>query len=194
MTTPKEYPKIQSLYKRCQEKGPGYMRMDVGKNIRVSMRDGVPVINGRTDRAQVPAHLLAVLLPQFSAVVDQWYAGFSDAEAVTLYGEGVGPKIKKSGGNYGSEPFFVGFDVSIGGLWLERSEAVDVFRRMGVLFAPLAQRYGDLIDMTDFARRGFPSSYGAFQAEGVVAKPVVDLVDGRGNRNITKLKTKDFAQ
>ena len=46
--------------------------------------------------------------------------------------------------------------------------------------------------MVDFVRHGFPSQWGDFTAEGVVARPKVELKTRNGARIITKLKHIDF--
>lgn len=42
------------------------------------------------------------------------------------------------------------------------------------------------------ARLGFKSTWGDFQAEGIVARPSVELKNRAGERIITKIKCKDF--
>ena len=44
-----------------------------------------------------------------------------------------------------------------------------------------------------FTSLGFKSHWGDFPAEGVVLRSFVEMYDGHGNRVITKLKLKDFA-
>jgi hypothetical protein len=51
---------------------------------------------------------------------------------------------------------------------------------------------GNLESMVSFCRNGFKSQWGDFIAEGIVAKPKVELQTRAGSRVITKLKYKDF--
>ena len=51
---------------------------------------------------------------------------------------------------------------------------------------------GMLHDMIDRVRCGFTSTWGDFPAEGIVARPAVELKARNGARIITKIKTKDF--
>lgn len=46
--------------------------------------------------------------------------------------------------------------------------------------------------MVDMVRRGFMSQWGEFIAEGIVARPKVELQTKAGSRIITKVKYKDF--
>ena len=39
---------------------------------------------------------------------------------------------------------------------------------------------------------GFDSRWGVFGAEGIVARPICELMNRQGERVITKLKCKDF--
>lgn len=43
-----------------------------------------------------------------------------------------------------------------------------------------------------FDRKGFNSIWGDFIAEGIVARPAVELKTRNGHRIITKIKHKDF--
>jgi hypothetical protein len=50
-----------------------------------------------------------------------------------------------------------------------------------------------LHDMINMARGSFKSQWGDFRAEGIVARPVVELRTRAGRRIITKIKQRDFA-
>jgi hypothetical protein len=52
---------------------------------------------------------------------------------------------------------------------------------------------GTLIDMVNMTRAGFNSRWGDFLAEGIVARPKVELKTRDGKRIITKVKHRDFA-
>jgi len=51
---------------------------------------------------------------------------------------------------------------------------------------------GTLHEMVELAKTGFKSRWGDFMAEGVVAKPAVELKSRNGERIITKIKYKDL--
>ena len=52
---------------------------------------------------------------------------------------------------------------------------------------------GSLKTMVEMTRAGFNSIWGNFKAEGIVARPAVELKARDGSRIITKIKYKDFA-
>jgi len=51
---------------------------------------------------------------------------------------------------------------------------------------------GTLQDGIDLVKKGFNSVWGDFLAEGIVARPAVELRTRRGDRVITKIKACDF--
>jgi len=156
-----------------------------GMNIRVYFTDDNMIFKGRTDNAQIPATLFQKFTDLFLPVVGQMPAG------TCLYGEGYGPKIQKGGGNYRKDQDFVLFDVRVGDIWLQRDDVEDVANNLGLDVVPIIGG-GTLSRMVDTARRGFTSNWGNFLAEGIVARPLVELNARNGGRIITKIKTKDF--
>lgn len=172
-----------------------------GTNIRLSY-DGSPAfagnehayIAGRTDNAQLPPHLLARLVDLMRTMPLAAVFGDSPTDVV-LYGEGYGAKIQKGGGNYLPDRCdFVLFDVKVGTWWLTRDNVADVAGRLGIEAVPVLGT-GTLADAVDLCRKGFPSQRwpGVTLAEGIVARPEVELFTRRGDRIITKVKAKDFA-
>jgi hypothetical protein len=147
---------------------------------------------GRTDEAQMPVFLMEHLQARFTA--DAMLAAFPDCQRVTLYGEGYGAKIQKHGEKYRADAGFILFDVRIGDVWLERANVEDIAAKLGIPAVPIIGS-GTLYDAIDRAHCGFDSTCSAERrpAEGLVVRPEVELLDRRGNRIITKIKTKDFA-
>lgn len=162
-----------------------------GTNIRImSYSDGVVEFGGKTDNAQIPAKLvgrLNELFPSDGGLVEQFPDG------VCLYGEGYGAKIQKGGGNYSAIQDFVLFDIKVGPWWLERQTIEEIAAVLEIAVVPIIQR-GTLMDMVDIVKGGFASTWGNFQAEGIVARPVISLFQRNGERIITKLKVKDFLE
>jgi len=160
-----------------------------GTNIRV-MFDGEKIFfGGKTDRAQTPAFLIARLTDLFEPQIKMFKELFADG--VCLYGEGYGAKIQKGGGNYRQDQSFVLFDVMVGNWWLRRRDVHDIAIKLGIDVVPVIGT-GTLSAMVELARRGFKSTWGDFTAEGIVARPLVELQSRNGNRVITKIKYKDF--
>jgi hypothetical protein len=161
-----------------------------GTNIRVIFEDDKVSFAGRTDAAQIPPKLLQHLQKTFQPQSD-----FFDGQSVVLYGEGYGGKIQ-SGGHYGFDESFVLFDVKVGDIWLERRNVEDIATKLSRLMnrVPVVPIIGSgtLFRAVELAAAGIKSTWGDFQAEGIVARPAVELMTRRGERVITKIKTVDF--
>jgi ATP-dependent RNA circularization protein (DNA/RNA ligase family) len=207
-----EYPKIPTVYAR--DPATNYRTMIVGEfalpeleylqnniweftekvdgtNIRVMFKDGVISFGGKTDNADIPVFLMAKLNEMFLPLQPKFLELFNDAE-VCLYGEGYGAKIQKGGGNYRQDQSFVLFDIRIGPWWLQRKDVDDIAVKLGLDSVPVIGE-GTLHDMIEKVKAGFPSIWGNFMAEGIVARPKVELIARNGKRIITKSKHKDFA-
>jgi hypothetical protein len=167
-----------------------------GTNIRV-VWDGYNVsFFGRTDNAQIPPDLLRYLEETFggedkSNLFEQQFG----SDAVTLYGEGYGPKIN-GGGKYRKDTSFVLFDVKIGGMYLLRDSIEDIARNLNIEAVPIVLGgdgdYADLWDGIATVSEGLQSLWGDFPAEGLVGVTKAGLLSRRGDRIIVKIKSRDF--
>ena len=202
----KQYHKIQSIYKRDlkgkfltgQWSTPElyYLSKNIwrwsekidGTNIRVGFGDGAYFYKGKTDNAQMPPRLLKALeelLPE-KKVREVFEGDFC------LYGEGCGFKIQKGGGNYYPDSnSFVLFDVKIGHWWLKQEDIPEIADKLGVIFAPSVM-IGTIEEAIDKVKGSLKSDWGDFEAEGLVGRPMVDMLARSGSRIITKIKAKDF--
>lgn len=164
-----------------------------GTNICVMWDGNNITFGGKTEKAQIPVHLMNRLNEMFLSKVTDFRDIFdADAINVCLYGEGYGAKIEKGGGNYKADgQDFVLFDVRINEWWLQRSDVEDIAEKLGIGAVPIIG-YTTLPEMVEKVRKGFMSRWGKFQAEGIVAKPAIELRARNGGRIITKLKWKDF--
>lgn len=161
-----------------------------GTNIRVMFDGNELSYAGKTDRAQIPPRLMKALKEQFESLVDILKMMFP-VGGVCFYGEGYGAKIQKGGGNYRNDNGFVLFDVWVDGWWLERHNIESIADDLSLSIVPIIGT-GTLADMVDMVQVGFNSQWGDFAAEGIVAKPFIELFSRSGKRIITKLKHKDF--
>ena len=160
-----------------------------GMNIRVMLQNGAVAFGGKTDAAQIPAQLVTRLNERFLPMAETMQKVFGcDA---CLYGEGYGAKIQKGGGNYRQDQDFVLFDVRVGEWWLQRSDVEDVAAKLGIEVVPIIGE-GTLHDAIAWAKRSILSTWGGFEAEGIVARPKMELLTRRGHRLITKIKCQDF--
>lgn len=208
-----EYPKIPTVYAR--DPATNFRTMIVGEfawpeleylqhnlweftekvdgtNIRVMFKEGQISFGGKTNNADIPTFLFAKLNEMFLPLQPKFVELFNDAE-VCLYGEGYGAKIQKGGGNYRADQSFVLFDIRIGQWWLQRKDVDDIGNKLGLDCVPVIGE-GTLHDMVKKVRDGFHSIWGNFWAEGIVARPKVELIARNGKRIITKLKHKDFTK
>ena len=160
-----------------------------GTNIRVMFKNGIVTFGGKTDSAQIPAQLVTRLNERFLPLAAKMQEVFGcDA---CLYGEGYGAKIQKRGGNYRQDQDFVLFDILINNWWLQLADVEDVANKLGVDVVPIIGE-GTLHDAIKWAKRGIPSTWGDFEAEGIVARPKIELCTRSGHRMITKIKCRDF--
>jgi len=166
-----------------------------GTNIRVTWDGANVTFGGRSDNANIPAHLFERLQEIFlSDRAMERFREFeiSEGHIVTLYGEGCGKKIQAGGENYRSDGAdFVLFDVLIGRWYLERNDVNKIAEEFGIKSAPVIG-FGTLMDAVDMARSGFVSQWGDFISEGIVARPQVELFSRAGDRMIAKIKHRDF--
>jgi ATP-dependent RNA circularization protein (DNA/RNA ligase family) len=160
-----------------------------GTNIRVIIGGGAITFGGKTDNASIPAFLVQRLqekfLPQAQSLNDAF------PEGAIFYGEGYGPRIQKGGGNYRKEVDFVLFDIRVGRWWLQRDAIESIALQFGMDIVPIIGQ-GPLSKMLSMAENGFMSTWGAFDGEGIVARPSIELLDRSGRRIITKIKHRDF--
>lgn len=184
-----------------------------GTNLRIHWDGNTWELRGRTDNAQVPDSLLMrineVLVPELkgmrkepigvspllSKVFDR-DGDYNDSESnrldITLFGEGYGNKIQKAGSFYKPNGVdFILFDIKIGHWWMKRETVDEIAGKLGIESVPIVFR-GSLAEAIEFVKPGFDSAIGMTKAEGLVLTPAVDLFTRRGDRIITKLKTKDF--
>lgn len=160
-----------------------------GTNIRVLFQNGAISFAGRTDAAQIPEPLATRLNERFLPLVERFQDMFGGD--VCLYGEGYGAKIQKVGKLYREDQDFVLFDVRVGEWWLQREDVVDVAGKLALEVVPIIGE-GTLYEAIEWAKRGIRSTWGDFEAEGIVARPKVELRTRNGQRIITKIKCSDF--
>lgn len=211
------YHKIQSIFKRDPENNfktflDGEWSVDAfgllkdlmwtftekinGTNIRIGWDRESVGFGGRSDNADIPSVLMKHLMDKFpSSALEDGLLG-----PATLVGEGYGGKIQK-GSRYRQDQAFVLFDVYIEptddhplGIWLERKIVEDVANNLAIPVVPIIHT-GPLTDGIDLVKskpRSKVSEDQGLIAEGIVARPSVELRDRLGRRIITKIKVKDF--
>ena len=206
-----EYNKIDTLYKRDMEgskrllegefRNPTveYLKDNIwtftekidGTNIRIYWDGHAVTFGGRTDRAQIPTHLLDYLLATFKTnEAEQIFEEKFGETPVILFGEGYGPKIQ-SGGDYRSDVSFILFDVFIAGNYQPRESVEDIARSFGIDVVPIIFE-GTIQQGVDFVKTHPNSTIGTAKMEGLVGRPKIEMRDRCGKRVIFKIKWEDF--
>ena len=78
--------------------------------------------------------------------------------------------------------------MKIGDWWLERHNVEDIAEKLDLSIVPIIGE-GTLGELEDFVRDGFKSQWGDFTAEGVVARPKVELQNPQRIANHNEIKT-----
>ena len=207
-----KYNKIETLYKRDMEGTKQLLEGEFrnptveflkdslwqftekvdGTNISICWDGHTITFNGRTEKSQIPVHLLDYLLATFKTnEVEQIFEEKFGETPVVLFGEGYGPKIQKGGGNYRNDVSFILFDVLISGNYQSRATIEDVAKALGIDVVPIIFE-GTLQEGVDYVKAKPKSTMGTADMEGLVGRPKVELRDRCGNRVIVKIKVEDF--
>ena len=164
-----------------------------GTNISI-VWDGHKVeFHGRTERAQIPSHLVNKLNEMFGGETNEemFEQIFGDTPMI-LYGEGYGYKIQ-NGGAYRDDVSFILFDIyqPTNGIWLKREAVEDIAKQFNIDVVPIIIR-GTIDDAVRLVKANPMSTIGSAKMEGVVGRPIVELKDRLGKRVIIKVKVHDF--
>lgn len=208
----REYHKIETLFERDEKtkklilgkfRNPTieYLKDNVwtftekvdGTNIRVLWNGHNVEFGGRTDNAQIPAHLINRLNELFGGETNaQMFEQKFGETQVELFGEGYGIKIQ-NGGLYRDNVDFILFDVLIGENYQPRESVEDIARYFGIDVVPIVLE-GTLKDGVDYVlnnRKSLIAKNGA-EIEGLVGRTKIETCDRTGKRNIVKIKYRDF--
>lgn len=210
-----EYVKIETPFNRAEDKSKAliigsyrnetveYLRNNIwvwtekvdGTNISI-VWDGHRVeFHGRTEKAQIPAHLVNKLNEMFGGETnEQMFEQIFGETPMILYGEGYGPKIQ-NGGSYRDDVSFILFDVyqPDSDMWLKREAVEDIAAKLCIDVVPIIIT-GSLAEAIAYVRKHPKSVVGSeHDMEGLVGRPMIELKDRRGKRVIVKVKVRDFA-
>lgn len=112
-----------------------------------------------------------------------------------IFGETYGKGMQKGGGRYCKDHLkFICFDIKVGSTWLKREAVEDICQKMGIEVVPYMGEM-TLDEAVEKVKEGFPSKVAedpTLEAEGLVLRAPLGLLDRMGRRIITKVKTKDF--
>jgi hypothetical protein len=204
----KEYPKIQSLFKRDKSKKIvigdysikefKYLENNLweftekinGMNICIKW-DGINIRFGNLD-SHIPTKLINFCMDIIFNQSETFQSIFGN-DNVELYFEGYGKGIQEpDGSRYLSDSnSLILFDINIDGWWLQYDNCKQITKELGLDIVPLIGK-GNLKYLMKIVQNGFKSELGNLIAEGIVAKPLIPLYTKKGDRIITKLKYLDF--
>jgi len=169
-----------------------------GTNIRIMYREGEVSFGGRTDSAQIPAHLYNYLSKTFT--IDKLDKAFPregetmEFPNVTIFGEGYGPKIQEPmGSNYRQDVSFICFDIKILNWWIDRGYVRHLCGELGIDCVPeigimTNEEIFDFVGTLPLSR----ISKVPQMMEGVICRPEPLVLFRNQNPLIFKLKCKDI--
>lgn len=165
--------------------------------------------HGKTEKADTPKHLQAKMEQLFPAEKmlavfnkNVLYESIDDVDKelqhgkVIVFGEGYGAKIHKGGNYISNDCGFILFDVTVDGMFLLRESLEDIASKLEIPIVPLIG-YMTVDEAIEFVKKGFKSTIAEnkdYDAEGLVLKTPMGLLNRKGERIITKIKTCDFRQ
>ena len=164
-----------------------------GTNIGIVWDGHKATFQGRTERAQIPAHLTNKLIELFGGETNEelFEQKFGNMPVI-LFGEGYGVKIQ-NGGLYRPDVSFILFDVYLPNqnIWLKRDSVEDIAKAFGIDVVPIILT-GTLQEAIDYVKTKPKSTIGTVPMEGLVCRPKAEIFDRMGRRIIVKVKVKDF--
>lgn len=164
-----------------------------GTNIRIHWDGHKVEFGGRTERANIPSHLLNKLMEIFhNNETEELFEQTFGEKDVILFGEGYGIKIQ-NGGNYRQDVGFILFDVMVNGVYLNWDSVEGIGKAFGLEVVPIIFE-GTIEEAVAFVKRRPKSTIGKALMEGLVGRPSVELYDGHGKRIIVKIKVCDFKE
>lgn len=206
----KNYPKRASGEAKYQydltiNKNSNYFASDIlvhNTNIKVGWDGYMVKFEGKTKNADIPKHLLKKLeslfpIDKMKEVFPLEYDEITNEELpmnIILYGEGYGAKIQKGGNYIPNDVNFRLIDIKIGKWWLTRNSCEEIAEQLNIDITPFIG-YMTISEAEEYVIKGFKSTIAEnkdYNAEGLVGKPLFDLVDRSGKRIIVKIKTVDY--
>lgn len=117
----------------------------------------------------------------------------------TIYGEAYGGKCQGMRETYGDTLRFVAFEVKIGDSWLCVPAAEKIVRDFGLDFVPYVKVLTDIDTLNCW--RDYPSQqaikngiYEEKKREGIVLRPLIEVIKNNGQRIIAKHKSESFSE
>jgi ATP-dependent RNA circularization protein (DNA/RNA ligase family) len=212
-----KYPKINSIWKRVDQKGaliegdhsiPEFANIKRwrchekidGTNIRIHYNKSHIIFYGRSDEAMIPRKLDNYLKEHFTHALFEEFFPLKEGEELPemwLFGEGYGPQIQAGGGNYRKDVGFILFDVVIVGAnhrwWLEQDSVKEIAEALNIPYAPLIGIMTEEEIVSYIKSKPLSTCSITPQVmEGVIARPEQLLLLRDGSPLLMKVKCRDF--
>lgn len=165
-----------------------YKRKLDGANLRI-MWDGEQALwNGKTNSFTCGADLTDYMNKTFLEEIFE--EKFGREKKVYLFGEQMGKKVQNNElGLKGTE--FILYDVNIGGFWLSPENIREIATYFNLKtcydFMPQGEYVEDLVTLIQEVANGEFEDW-----EGIVATPLIECRNQKGNRVIVKIKNSDY--
>ena len=128
-------------------------------------------------------------------------------KSICVYGESYGGKMQGMSATYGKEAKFVAFEVKIGDTWLNVPKAEAIVKELGLEFVSYVKIRATIeeidvargADSVQAVRNGMGESTDKFgfcppKMEGIVLRPLEEVILNNGSRVIAKHKRDDFRE
>ena len=198
MFTNPVFEELKDLKWECTEKIDGTsMRVEIMPLLDDNFKciDAHIEFKGRTDKAQIPDHLLKKMSELFKKEkLIEIFNLYERPANITIFGEGYGMKIQKGGNYIKNDVGFILFDVRVESWWLRREDLEKIANQLNIPIVPIIG-YMTIEEACDYVKKGFKSTIAEnkdYDAEGLVLKTRNGLLFRNGSRIITKIKTVDF--
>ena len=160
--------------------------------------DYMVVVHGKTDNANMRPDEVKLLqeIGDVEKLIEVFsYGGNKPESECIIFGETYGKGMQKPGGRYCKDRLkFICFDIKIGETWLKRDAVEDICKKLNIDVVPYLGEM-TLDEAIAKVKTGFLSQVSedpTLEAEGVVLRAPLGILDRMGRRIITKVKTKDF--
>ena len=169
-------------------------------------------IHGKTDKAKMrdDEQVLLLEIGDITKLIDafsyerpapEYGEGATDIvkpdQECIIFGETYGKGMQKPGGRYCKDHLkFICFDIKVGDIWLKRDAVEDICKKLNIDVVPYLGEM-TLDEAIEKVKKGFTSQVSedpTLEAEGVVLRAPLGILDRMGRRIITKVKTKDFRE
>ena len=133
------------------------------------------------------------------AALTQIFTDTFGQDSVTVYGEAYAGKMQGMSATYGKELKFIAFEVRVEDSWLSVPKAEEVVKKLGLEFVHYVKIPTDMVaidaerdaDSVQAVRNGMGAGK---MREGVVLRPLIEVVKNNGERIIVKHKREEFSE